>query len=166
MCRLSVENDVIISRMNEHWLIDPKVIFLNHGSFGSCPRPVLEFQQALRERMERQPVQFLVRDLEPMLNDARTALARFVGAHPDNLVFVPNATAGVNTVLRSLTFEPGDELLVTDHEYNACRNALQFVASRAGAKVVVAALPFPVESTSRLVEAILSRVTSRTRLAF
>jgi isopenicillin-N epimerase len=151
--------------MNEHWLIDPKVIFLNHGSFGSCPRPVLEFQQALRDRMERQPVQFLVRDLEPMLNDARAALARFVGAHPDNLVFVPNATAGVNTVLRSLTFEPGDELLVTDHEYNACRNALQFVASRAGAKVVVAALPFPVESTNRLVEAILSRVTSRTRVA-
>jgi len=154
----------MISRMNEHWLIDPNVVFLNHGSFGSCPRPVLDFQTALRDRMERQPVQFLVRDLEPMLNDARAVLAQFVGANPDNLVFVPNATSGVNTVLRSLTFESGDELLVTDHEYNACRNALQFVASRAGAKVVVAALPFPVDSPGRLVEAILSRVTSRTRL--
>jgi isopenicillin-N epimerase len=151
--------------MNEQWMIDPKVTFLNHGSFGSCPRPVLEFQQVLRERMERQPIQFLVRDLEPMLNDARAVLARFVGANPDNLVFVPNATAGVNTILRSLSFEPGDELLVTDHEYNACRNALQFVAIRTGAKVVVVALPFPVESASHLMEAILNRVTSRTRLA-
>ncbi len=153
------------NRMNEHWPIDPKIIFLNHGSFGSCPRPVLEFQRALCDRMERQPVQFLVRDLEPMLDEARAALARFVGANPDNLVFVPNATAGVNTILRSLSFEPGDELLVTDHEYNACKNALQFVATQTGANVVVAPLPFPVESTGELVEAILSRVTSRTRLA-
>ncbi len=151
--------------MNEHWPIDPKVVFLNHGSFGSCPRPVLEFQQALRERMERQPVQFLVRELEPMLNHARVALAQFAGAHPDNLVFVPNATTGVNTVLRSLSFESGDELLVTDHEYNACRNALEYVASRSGAKVIVAPLPFPVESTGQILEAILSRVTARTRLA-
>jgi isopenicillin-N epimerase len=150
---------------NPHWLIDPKIVFLNHGSFGSCPRPVLEFQQGLRDRMERQPIQFLVRDLEPMLDEARAALARFVGAHPDNLVFVPNATSGVNTIVRSLSFAPGDELLVTDQEYNACRNALQFAASRAGAKVVVAELPFPVESTERLLEAILSRVTVRTRLA-
>jgi isopenicillin-N epimerase len=151
--------------MNENWPIDPKVIFLNHGSFGSCPWPVLEFQRTLRDRMERQPVQFLVRELEPMLNDARAALARFVGANPDNLVFVQNATAGVNTVLRSLSFEPGDELLVTDHEYNACRNALQYAATRMGAKVVVGPMPFPVESASRLTEAILSRATSRTRLA-
>jgi isopenicillin-N epimerase len=151
--------------MNEHWLIDPQVTFLNHGSFGSCPRPVLAFQQALRDRLERQPVQFLVRDLEPMLDEARRTLAQFVGANPDNLVYVPNATSGVNTILRSLAFKPGDELLVTDHEYNACRNALEFVAARSGASVVVAALPFPVESPNQLLDAILSRVTSRTRLA-
>jgi isopenicillin-N epimerase len=151
--------------MNEHWLIDPQVTFLNHGSFGSCPRPVLAFQQALRNRLERQPVQFLVRDLEPMLDEARRTLAQFVGANPDNLVYVPNATSGVNTILRSLAFKPGDELLVTDHEYNACRNALEFVAARSGASVVVAALPFPVESPNQLLDAILSRVTSRTRLA-
>ncbi|HEX3718853.1 MAG TPA: aminotransferase class V-fold PLP-dependent enzyme [Verrucomicrobiae bacterium] len=151
--------------MNEHWPIDPQVTFLNHGSFGSCPRPVLAFQQALRDRLERQPVQFLVRDLEPMLDEARRTLAQFVGANPDNLVYVPNATSGVNTILRSLAFKPGDELLVTDHEYNACRNALEFVAGRSGASVVVAALPFPVESPNRLLDAILNRVTSRTRLA-
>lgn len=151
--------------MNENWPIDPKIVFLNHGSFGSCPRPVLEYQQGLRDRMERQPVQFLVRELEPLLDEARAALARFVGAHPDNLVFVPNATSGVNTIVRSLSLEPGDQLLVTDQEYNACRNALEFVAARARAEVVVAPLPFPVESADQLVEAIVSRVTPRTRLA-
>jgi isopenicillin-N epimerase len=147
------------------WPLDPKVVFLNHGSFGSCPLPVLDFQRVLRERLERQPVQFLVRELEPLLDQARAALAQFTGARPENLVFVPNATSGVNTVLRSLTFAPGDELLVTDHEYNACRNALEFVAERAGAKVVVARLPFPFQSTGQIEEAILGRVTPRTRLA-
>jgi isopenicillin-N epimerase len=147
------------------WPLDPKVVFLNHGSFGSCPLAVLDFQRALRDRMERQPVQFLVRDLEPLLDQARAALAQFAGARPENLVFVPNATSGVNTVLRSLTFAPGDELLVTDNEYNACRNALEFIAARAGAKVAVARVPFPFQSSGQIEEAILGRITPRTRLA-
>jgi isopenicillin-N epimerase len=153
------------SSLKNPWPLDLKVVFLNHGSFGSCPLPVLEFQQALRDRMERQPVQFLVRELEGLLDEARGALARFVGAAPDNLVFVAGATSGVNTVLRSLSFEPGDELLVTDHEYNACRNALEFAAGRSRAKVVVATLPFPFQSAGQLVEEIVGRVTPRTRLA-
>ncbi len=147
------------------WMLDPQIVFLNHGSFGSCPRPVLEFQQALRERIERQPVQFLLRDLEGLLDQSRGILAEFLGAAAENLVFVPNATSGVNTVLRSLQFKPGDELLVTNHEYNACRNALDFVAQCSGAKVVVAAVPFPLQSVDQIVETILKRVTPRTRLA-
>jgi isopenicillin-N epimerase len=151
--------------LGKHWPLDPKIAFLNHGSFGSCPLPVLAFQQALRDRMERQPVQFLVRELEPMLDQARAALAQFTGARAEDLVFVPNATSGVNTVLRSLPLAPGSEWLVTDHEYNACRNALEFAAARAGAKVVVARVPFPFESAGQIVEAVLERVTPRTRLA-
>lgn len=147
------------------WLLDSRITFLNHGSFGSCPRPVLEFQQSLRERLERQPVQFLVRDLEPLFDEARAALAKFVGAKAENLVFVPNATTGVSSVLRSLRFEPGDELLVTDHEYNACRNALGFVAERWGAKIVIATVPFPLQSEDEIVDAILRHVTPRTRIA-
>ena len=147
------------------WRLDPKVTFLNHGSFGSCPRPVLHYQEELRRRLERQPVRFLARELEGMLDEARGALGRFLGAHPDDLVFVPNSTAGVNSVLRSLSFEAGDELLVTDHEYNACRNALEFVAQRSGARVVVAGIPFPLANPNQIIEGVLAAVTSRTRLA-
>jgi len=140
-------------------------VFLNHGSFGSCPLPVLEFQRRLIDRLERQPVQFLVRELEPMLDNARADLAQFLGARPGDLVFVGNVTVGVNSALRSLSFRPGDELLVSDYEYNACRNALEFVAARFGAKVVVARLPFPLRSESELIDPILRAVTPRTRLA-
>jgi isopenicillin-N epimerase len=147
------------------WPLDPDVAFLNHGSFGSCPRAVLDLQQRLRERLERQPVQFFMRDLEAMVDAARAALAQFVGADPDDLVFVPNATVGVNTVLHSLRFAPGDELLVTDHEYNACRNAFEHAAERSGARVVVVPLPFPLRRAEEIVAAILERVTPRTRLA-
>ncbi len=144
--------------------LDPDVVFLNHGSFGSCPVAILEYQDGLRRRMERQPVRFLVRELEALLDESRAVLADFVGAQSDDLVLVPNATSGVNTVLRSLTFAPGDELVVTDHEYNACRNALDFVAERSGVKVVVVHVPFPIMSAVQVEDAILSSVTDRTRL--
>ena len=147
------------------WSLDPAITFLNHGSFGACPRAVLEAQARLRERMESEPVRFFVRELEPLLDAARAALGAFVGADPDDLAFVPNATAGVNTVLRSLALEPGDELLTTDHEYNACRNALEAVAGRARARVVIAPVPLPVSSPDEVVEAVLARVGPRTRFA-
>ena len=147
------------------WHLDPRVIFLNHGSFGACPQTVLACQQAMRERMERQPVQFLVREMESLLDEARGALAQFAGADANNLVFVPNATAGVNTVLRSLQFNAGDELLVTNQEYNACRNALEFAAQRSGARVVVAKVPFPFHSIDEIITAVLQCVTPKTRLA-
>jgi isopenicillin-N epimerase len=147
------------------WPLDPEIIFLNHGSFGSCPFPVLAFQQEIRNRLERQPVRFFVRELEGLLDRAREELAEFLRADPSGLVFVPNATTGVNTVLRSLRFQPGDELLVTDHEYNACRNALNVVADRCGARVVVAAVPFPLRSEEQIVGAVLGSVSGRTRLA-
>ena len=147
------------------WLLDPEIAFLNHGAFGACPRRVLEFQNDWRLRLERQPLQFLVRELERELDVAREQLAQFLGTDAADLVFVPNATGGVNSILRSLQFRPGDELLVTDHEYNACRNALDFVAERSGARVVVANIPFPFKSADEVVAPVLERVTPRTRLA-
>jgi isopenicillin-N epimerase len=146
-------------------LLDPSVVFLNHGSFGACPIPVLQYQAELRQRMERQPVQFFVRDLEGLLDEAREALGAFLGAPAHDLAWIPNATTAVNAVLRSLSFEPGDELLTTDHEYNACRNVLDLVARSAGAKVVVANLPFPVAGPEQVLHAVMDRVTERTRIA-
>jgi isopenicillin-N epimerase len=145
------------------WTLDPNVVFLNHGSFGACPKPVLEAQTELRARMERQPLQFLARDLEGLLDEARGKLAQFVGADADDLAFVPNATAGVNTIVRSLQFEPGDELLTTNHAYNACANALRVHEPRR-VKVVVAQVPWPLQSAQQVADAVMGAVTPRTRL--
>lgn len=145
------------------WGLEPGTIFLNHGSFGACPTSVLEAQQALRMRMESQPVRFLHRECEGLLDGARAALAEVLHCDSQDLAFVPNATTGVNTVLNSLRLKKGDELLVTDHEYNACRNALDAVAQRTGAKVVVAELPFPLESADSLFEAVFRSLSPRTR---
>ena len=147
------------------WRLDPSVIFLNHGSFGACPEGVLATQAEWRDRMEREPVLFLGRELEGLLEAARVRVGAFLGADPDDLAFVPNATTGVNTVLRSLNFAPGDELLTTDHEYNATLNAIAEVARRDKARVVIARIPFPLRDASEVVDAILSAVTPRTRLA-
>ncbi|HXH84088.1 MAG TPA: aminotransferase class V-fold PLP-dependent enzyme [Candidatus Tectomicrobia bacterium] len=147
------------------WPLDPAVTFLNHGSFGACPTEVLRHQAALRAEMEAEPVRFLSRELDDRLDAARAALAAFLAADPEDVAFVTNATSGVNAVLRSLTFGPGDELLTTDHAYGACRNTLEFVARRAGARVVVATLPWPVPAAEAIVDAVMARVTPRTRLA-
>jgi isopenicillin-N epimerase len=147
------------------WALEPGITFLNHGSFGACPRPVLEAQARLREEMERQPVRFLARELEARLDAARAALAAFVGADPDDLAFVPNATTGVNTVLRSLPLGAGDEILATDHLYPACRAALRAVVDATGARVVVARIPFPIGDAGDAVRAVLEAAGPRTRLA-
>lgn len=152
------------SDYGKYWLLDADVTFLNHGSFGACPTPVLQLQTQLREQLERQPVHFFVREWESLLDEARRQLAEFVGATAEELVFVPNATTGINSVLRSLSFSPEDELLTTNHEYNACRNALNFVAERWGAKVVVANIPFPINSSDEIINSILTQITPRTKL--
>jgi isopenicillin-N epimerase len=152
------------SDLARHWALDPAITFLNHGSFGATPRAVLEAQDGWRDRMEAQPVQFLARDLPGLLSETRATLGAFVGADPDDLAFVANATGAVNAVVRSLRFEPGDELLTDDHEYNATINVLRHVAERDGARVVVDALRGATSERTRLL--LVSHVTSPTALAF
>ncbi len=149
----------------EPFTLDPAWAFLNHGSFGACPRAVQQVQAGLRDRMERQPVQFLANDYEGLLDGARDVLAAFLHADPQGLVFVPNATTGVNAVLQSFDLRPGDDVLVTDHAYNACRNALDAVAGRAGGRVCVAAVPFPLSDATAVIEALRAAITPRTRIA-
>ena len=150
--------------MKEHWLLDPSFIYLNHGSFGATPKVVLAKQHEFRHRMELEPVRFLVREIEPLLDKVRADLASLIGAAPDDLAFVPNATSGVNAVLRSLEFSSSDELLVTNHEYNACRNIIDYVASHSGARVEVIEIPFPLRSQDEVIDRVMSRVTGATRL--
>lgn len=151
--------------MRDHWMLDPEIRFLNHGSFGACPRAVLDAQTELRNRLEREPVAFFMRQLPGLLDAAREEVAAFVGARPEDMGFVRNATTGVNAVLRSLRLEPGDEILVTSQGYNACTNVARHVAERAGARVVVAEVPFPLQSEDEVVDAVLGAASERTRLA-
>jgi isopenicillin-N epimerase len=147
------------------WNLDPEVSFLNHGSFGACPAPVLEAQRAWRDRMETEPVRFLDRELEQLLDSVRAEVAAFLGAQSEDLAFIPNATSGVSAVLGSLRFEPGDELLAGDHEYNATLNALRLAAERDGARVVLCHIPFPIHDPAQAAEAYLEAVTPKTRFA-
>ncbi len=138
---------------------------LNHGSFGACPRAVLRRQQRLRRQMEQEPVRFFTRQMQPLLDRSRQSLAELIGADPGDVAPVRNATDAVNSVLRSLRFEPGDELLLTDHGYTACHNVVDYVAARAGARVVAVCLPLPIDSPGQVVDAVMAEVTDRTRLA-
>jgi isopenicillin-N epimerase len=141
--------------MREHWALDPDVVFLNHGSFGACPVPVMEFAAEVRARLEREPVQFFERIYERELATARATLSDFVGADPDDLVFVTNTTSGVSAVLGSLALAPGDAVLTTSHAYGACKNALDFFAERARAEVLVAHVPAAPRSDDEVIAPIL-----------
>ena len=158
-------NQTEASQLRNCWALDQSVAYLNHGSFGACPTAVLDQQRMYRDQLEAEPVQFLTRNAQPLLDASRQTLGGFLGANPDDIAFVANATGGVNAVLRSLEWEAGDELLVTDHAYNACRNVLDWIAHRTAAKVVVVHVPFPVESSDQVLQAITQKVTSRTRIA-
>jgi isopenicillin-N epimerase len=147
------------------WDLDPSILYLTHGTYGACPRPVLELQRALLAELEANPIRFLTRDLEEGWDSARRSVAEFLHADPEGLVVVPNATTGVATVLASLRLRPGDELLTDDHEYNATRNALATTAERARARVVGVPIRLPIQHPEEVVEAFIAGVTPRTRLA-
>jgi isopenicillin-N epimerase len=131
------------------YALDPGMVHVNHGSFGACPRVVLATQQALRERLEAAPTRFFVVEWEGLLDAARERVAAFVGADPAGLVFVPNTTTAVSTVLASLALTAGDELLVTDHTYGACKNAIDATAGIRTASPPRSSPPSPIGPASR-----------------
>lgn len=151
--------------MREAFLLDPDLVFLNHGSFGACPREVFRVFQDWQLELERNPVAFLSRRSGPLLMAARSRLAAYLGASAQHLVFLPNATTGVNTVARSLQLRPGDEVLGTDHEYGACDETWRLVCERAGATYRRVEVPLPFDSAS-FGESMLAEVGPRTRLIF
>jgi isopenicillin-N epimerase len=147
------------------WELDRRVAMLNHGSFGACPREILQQQTSYRRQMEAEPVRFLVRQLPALWQESRATLATLFSVDPADLVFVRNATEAVNAVLRSLRFGPEDEILVTDHGYNACRNVAAYVAQRFGAKLAVAEVPLAIRGPEDIVDRVLAACTARVRLA-
>ena len=146
------------------WLLDPDVVFLNHGSFGACPVPVLDAQAGRRQEMEGQPVEYLWRRLPGLLAEARAAAAAFLGADPDGFVFVPNATTGVSTVLASVGLRAGDRVVITDHVYPAVHHAVRRACAAAGATVVVAPVPLPPPPAAEIADT-LAAASDGARLA-
>jgi isopenicillin-N epimerase len=153
------------SDLRNLFLLRPDVIYFNHGSSGACPRPVFEAYQSWQLELERQPVDF-GRRLGALMREARQALGSYVGADADDVVYVTNATMGINIVARSLPLAPGDEVLSTDHEYGSMERTWQFVCAKCGARYVRQPVPVPVESAEQVIEAIWSGVTRRTRVLF
>jgi isopenicillin-N epimerase len=148
------------------FLLDDDVVFLNHGSYGACPGPVFRAYQEWQRELERNPVELLHRRLEGLLDDVRRELGGFIGADPEGIAFLPNATTGVNTVARSLALGPGDEVLSTDHEYGAMAFTWQDACERAGASWVPRRVPVPCTSAEEIVETVWGGVTGRTRVLF
>lgn len=152
--------------LRREFLLDPEVAFLNHGSFGACPRPVFERYQAWQRELELEPVDFIARRLAGLLDDARSMLAEYLGCPAQDLAFVQNATTGVNLAARSLDLRPGDEVLGTDLEYGACDLAWEWVCSRAGARYVRAPISLPLRDPGELVESLFAARTEHTGAVF
>lgn len=154
------------SNLARHFLLRDDVVFLNHGSFGACPRPVFETYQAWQLELERQPVAFLGRDLSERTKVPRVALSAFLGTTSENIVGLVNATEGLNIVAQSLDLKEGDEILTTDHEYSALEKTWAYVARRTGAKIVTVKVPMPFVSETAFTNTLVEAMNERTRVLF
>lgn len=153
------------SSFEKYWNHNKDIVFLNHGSFGSTPTSVLEKQTQLRTQMESDLVQFMTVDYEKLYWENKEALAQFIHCNANDLVLVRNATMGVNTILHSLQFNEGDEILSHSHAYGACQNTLKFYAERHKCKLTTASIPFPINNEDDIIDAFLKCVTPKTKLA-
>ncbi|MDO5565854.1 MAG: aminotransferase class V-fold PLP-dependent enzyme, partial [Planctomycetia bacterium] len=165
-------NDVLSSGPSPYaglWKLDPQITFLNHGSFGACPRAILERQQEIRDAMEADPVRFMEWEYPLLLDSSRRKLALFTGCDPAQVVFTRSVTQAVNAVLRSFPFAEGDEIVSTDHEYNACANVARYLADglpnvAAKVKFIEAKVPYPLTGPDEIIDAVMQCITPRTRL--
>jgi isopenicillin-N epimerase len=152
--------------LRDLFLLDKNIIFLNHGSFGACPRPIFRMYQSWQKRLEKQPVKFLGTELNELLFSARKILGSYIKVPAEDIVFIPNATHGVNIIARSIKLSPGDEVLSTDHEYGACDFTWQFNCRNLGAIYKKQAIDLPVKSSEEIMEKFWQGVTPYTKLIF
>ena len=150
---------------SDFWAFRDGITFLNHGSFGACPVPVLEKREQLLRQIELDPMEFMLNDYQPLRCSALEALTQFTGAEKDSLVFVENCTTGINTILQNIPLMPGEKILVMDQEYFSSMNALREIAGRKGAVVQLIHLPCPVSSREEILEAVAAAITPKTRFA-
>ena len=155
-----------MNKLKDLFLLDPNIVFLNHGSFGATPKSVFGIYQQWQLRLERQPVLFLGREYDALMYQSRVELGKYVGSAPENLVYISNATYGVNIVARSLNLLPGDEVLASDHEYGACDYTWEFLCRKASAHYVRQKIQLPVVSDDEIVEQFWAGVTPRTRVLY
>ncbi len=152
--------------MKKHFLLDPDITFLNHGSFGACPKPVFDTYQAWQLELERRPVEFLGRRAIPLLAEAREKLAAYLNCAAQDVVYFPNPTTAINMVVRSLDLQPGDEILTTDHEYGAMDRTWRYYSQKKGAKYIQRHIPLPVSSHADFIENFWAGVTPQTKIIF
>src|SRR5215208_1144506 len=155
-----------MSSLKEHFLLDPDVVFLNHGSYGAAPKPVFEAYQNWQRRLERQPVLFLGRELNGLMQESRQALGNYLNADAEDLAYIPNATHGVNIIAHAVNLQPGDEVLTTDHEYGACDYTWEFICGKADAKYIHQHIPLPLKSRDEIVDQFLQGITPRTKVVY
>jgi isopenicillin-N epimerase len=152
--------------LKNEFLLDPQVVFLNHGSFGACPKPVFKKYRSWQRRLENQPVLFLAREYNQLMRQAREALGEYLHADPNDLIFIPNATHGVNILARSLYLDPGDEVLTSDHEYGACNNAWDFICQKNRVSYIHQHIPLQMRSPEETTELFWKGVTRHTKLIY
>jgi len=152
--------------MQAEFLLDPDVVFLNHGSFGATPRTVFDTYQEFQQQLERDPVRFFQREMPALFHHARRRLAKYLGARAADVVFVPNPTFAINTIVRSLDLKPGDQVLTSNHEYGACRHAWEFMRQKNQFEIVEHEIPLPVASAEEVVDAFWNSVTPNTKVIF
>lgn len=150
--------------LRANWEIRSDTVYLNHGSFGPPPKPVRKLRQSMIDALDEQPMDFYLRQFEPLLEQSKKRLAAFLGTAADNLVFAENATYGMNVVADSFSLQAGDEILLNNHEYGAVHRIWERVAERTGAKYVTARLPDPIESKEQVIDSLLACCSDRTKL--
>jgi isopenicillin-N epimerase len=155
-----------LDSLRDLFLLDPDVVFLNHGSFGACPRPVFETYQNWQKKLEYQPVKFINTELADEFASARNILGDYLNVRAENLVYIPNATFGVNVVARSLELQPGDEILTTDHEYGACDKTWEYICQKKGSKYIRQPIPLPADSPEQITDQFREGVSEKTKLIF
>ena len=152
--------------LSDSFLLDPSITFLNHGSFGATPIPVFDAYQRIQRELEHEPVEFLGRKASGLLQQSREALAKYLSVDRDDIVYIPNATQGINIVAHSLDLHSGDEVLITDHEYGAMDRTWEFLSEKKGFTYHSAEITLPLSSVEQIIDDIFSRVTPRTRVIY